>query len=63
MTIYLKKTELKAALTGSTVGQKAASPKKATIEKKGKTFTVPYHGGGRSKKINAWYLNTHMVYL
>jgi hypothetical protein len=24
---------------------------------------VPYHGGGRSKKINAWYLNTHMVYL
>jgi hypothetical protein len=21
------------------------------------------HGGGRSKKINAWYLNTHMVYL
>ncbi len=25
--------------------------------------TVPYHGGGRSKKINAWYLNTLMVYL
>ncbi len=25
---------------------------------------VPYrHGGGRSKKINAWYLNTLMVYL
>ncbi len=23
---------------------------------------VPYHRGGRSKKINAWYLNTHMVY-
>jgi hypothetical protein len=23
---------------------------------------VPYHGGGRSKKINAWYLNTHMVF-
>ncbi len=21
------------------------------------------HGGGRMKKINAWYLNTHMVYL
>jgi hypothetical protein len=27
-------------------------------------ITVPYrHGGGRMKKINAWYLNTHMVYL
>ncbi len=26
--------------------------------------TVPYrHGGGWSKKINAWYLNTLMVYL
>jgi hypothetical protein len=25
---------------------------------------VPYrHGGGWSKKINAWYLNTLMVYL
>jgi hypothetical protein len=24
---------------------------------------VPYHGGGRIKKINAWYLNTLMVYL
>jgi hypothetical protein len=24
---------------------------------------VPYHGGGRRKYINAWYLNTHMVYL
>jgi hypothetical protein len=24
---------------------------------------VPYHGGGRSKKINAWYLNTLMVFL
>jgi hypothetical protein len=25
---------------------------------------VPYrHRGGRIKKINAWYLNTHMVYL
>ncbi len=21
------------------------------------------HGGGWSRKINAWYLNTHMVYL
>ncbi len=28
------------------------------------TITVPYrHGGGWSKKINAWYLNTLMVYL
>ncbi len=27
------------------------------------TLPVPYHGGGRRKKINAWYLNTHMVYL
>jgi hypothetical protein len=27
-------------------------------------FSVPYrHRGGRMKKINAWYLNTHMVYL
>jgi hypothetical protein len=27
-------------------------------------FSVPYrHSGGRSKKINAWYLNTLMVYL
>ncbi len=26
--------------------------------------SVPYrHGGGWSKKINAWYLNTLMVYL
>jgi hypothetical protein len=24
---------------------------------------VPYHGGGHIKKINAWYLNTLMVYL
>ncbi len=24
---------------------------------------VPYHGGGRRKQINAWYLITHMVYL
>jgi hypothetical protein len=24
---------------------------------------VPYHGGGRRKKINAWYLNILMVYL
>jgi hypothetical protein len=27
-------------------------------------ISVPYrHGGGWSKKINAWYLNTLMVYL
>ncbi len=26
--------------------------------------SVPYrHRGGRIQKINAWYLNTHMVYL
>jgi hypothetical protein len=24
---------------------------------------VPYHGGGRSKKINAWYLNTHTWFI
>ncbi len=24
---------------------------------------VPDHDGGRRKKINAWFLNTHMVYL
>ncbi len=30
---------------------------------KKKILCVPYHGGGRSKKINAWYLNTLMVYL
>ncbi len=33
------------------------------IFRSGRVMTVPYHGGGRSKKINAWYLNTHMVYL
>ncbi len=26
-------------------------------------ISVPYHGGGRIKQINAWYLNTLMVYL
>ncbi len=28
-----------------------------------KNGIVPYHGGGHIKKINAWYLNTLMVYL
>ncbi len=26
-------------------------------------ITVPDHDGGRRKLINAWFLNTHMVYL
>jgi hypothetical protein len=35
-------------------------PENSVIEE----VVVPYrHGGGWSKKINAWYLNTLMVYL
>ncbi len=36
----------------------------AVLTGNGNMLSVPYrHRGGRIKKINAWYLNTHMVYL
>jgi hypothetical protein len=36
---FTKETELKAALTGSTVGQKQPAKESTTIGKKGKTLT------------------------
>ncbi len=58
------------ALHLSRVSQRTANQKSMKLENRGLSWqsfpeilSVPDHDGGSRKWINAWFLNTHMVYL